>query len=85
MYFKKLLQSTDACVERKLILDASDGLQKAQVYVYLFNISLQCLLLFTSLLVIFLLFLGQMVIEVACSLDRKGGILIEAYWLHNSA
>ncbi|KAJ8449434.1 hypothetical protein Cgig2_002231 [Carnegiea gigantea] len=29
-YFKKLLQSTDACVERKLILDASDGLQQAQ-------------------------------------------------------
>ncbi|CAO2837280.1 unnamed protein product [Amaranthus hypochondriacus] len=30
LYFKKLLQSTDICVERKIILDASDGLQKAQ-------------------------------------------------------
>ncbi|KAH9617277.1 hypothetical protein KSS87_009638 [Heliosperma pusillum] len=29
-YFKKLLQSTDVCVERKIILEASDGLQKAQ-------------------------------------------------------
>ncbi|KAK9692315.1 hypothetical protein RND81_09G255700 [Saponaria officinalis] len=29
-YFKQLLQSTDVCVERKIILEASDGLQKAQ-------------------------------------------------------
>ncbi|KAL2941973.1 DnaJ-like protein subfamily C member 7 [Bienertia sinuspersici] len=29
-HFKKLLQSTDVCVERKIILEASDGLQKAQ-------------------------------------------------------
>ncbi|XP_021843285.1 uncharacterized protein [Spinacia oleracea] len=30
LHFKKLLQSTDVCVERKIILEASDGLQKAQ-------------------------------------------------------
>lgn len=29
-HFKKLLQSSDVCVERKIILEASDGLQKAQ-------------------------------------------------------
>ncbi|XP_021751500.1 uncharacterized protein LOC110717168 [Chenopodium quinoa] len=30
LHFKRLLQSTDICVERKIILEASDGLQKAQ-------------------------------------------------------
>uniref|UniRef100_A0A803KMA5 J domain-containing protein n=1 Tax=Chenopodium quinoa TaxID=63459 RepID=A0A803KMA5_CHEQI len=30
LHFKRLLQLTDICVERKIILEASDGLQKAQ-------------------------------------------------------